>query len=87
MFSRDITHTSVKYELYEINRTYEWQTIKGAANTVAATSESIVEAMYSINELYIRVKQERQPQEKMCKTLNINKGVGTALDDFADKHK
>lgn len=46
VFSRDITHTSVEYELYEINRTYEWQTIKGAANTVAAMGEGAGGALY-----------------------------------------
>ncbi|TBX55029.1 hypothetical protein E0M27_17310 [Bacillus mycoides] len=39
-------HTSVEYELYQINRTYEWQTIKGATNTVAATSEGVGDTLY-----------------------------------------
>lgn len=79
----------------------EWETIKSAANTVLVTSKEDVgdgliaqgfetysqQPVHSINELYVRVKQEIEPQKKMRKTLNINSGVGTALDDFASKHK
>lgn len=50
-------------------------------------SEPSQQPIHSINELYVRVKQEIEPQKKMRKTLNINSGVGTALDDFAAKHK
>lgn len=79
----------------------EWETIKGAANTVAITHSDEVgdgliakgvathsqQPVHSINELYIRVKQEIEPQKKMRKTLNVNEGVGKALDDFAAKNK
>lgn len=79
----------------------QWETIKNAVNTVTITSEDEVgdgliaqgvtkhsqQPIHSINELYVRVKQEIEPQKKMRKTLNINSGVGTALDDFATKNK
>ncbi|HDX9650093.1 TPA: hypothetical protein ROY23_000485 [Bacillus wiedmannii] len=45
-------HTSVEYELYKINRTYEWQTIKGATNIVAATSEGVGDALDDFFEKY-----------------------------------
>lgn len=50
-------------------------------------SEPSQQPTHSINELYVRVKQEIEPQKKMRKTLNVNSGVGTALDDFASKYK
>lgn len=65
----------------------EWGTIKDAINTVATTREGVIETSHSINDLYIRVKQEIEPQKKMRKTLNVNEGVGKALDEFAAKFR
>lgn len=65
----------------------EWETIKDAINTVATTREGVAETSHSINDLYIRVKQEIEPQKKMRKTLNVNEGVGKALDEFAEKFR
>ncbi|MBJ7998211.1 hypothetical protein JDS75_27700 [Bacillus cereus] len=79
----------------------QWETIKGAVSTVAATSEDEVgdgliakgdkihaqHPVHTIHSLYIRVKEEIKPQKKMRKTLNVNEGVGKALDDFAAKNK
>ncbi|BCA37417.1 hypothetical protein BwiPL1_57990 (plasmid) [Bacillus wiedmannii] len=65
----------------------EWGTVKDAINTVATTREGVIETSHSINDLYIRVKQEIEPQKKMRKTLNVNEGVGKALDEFAEKFR
>ncbi|MEH7539761.1 hypothetical protein CN939_28410 [Bacillus thuringiensis] len=65
----------------------EWGTIKDAINTVATTRKGVAETSHSINDLYIRVKQEIEPQKKMRKTLNVNEGVGKALDEFAEKFR
>ncbi|PFL11110.1 hypothetical protein COJ07_30995 [Bacillus cereus] len=65
----------------------EWETIKDAINTVATTREGVIETSHTINDLYIRVKQEIEPQKKMRKTLNVNEGVGKALDEFAAKFR
>lgn len=65
----------------------EWGTVKDAINTAATTHEGVIETSHSINDLYIRVKQEIEPQKKMRKTLNVNEGVGKALDEFAEKFR
>lgn len=65
----------------------EWGTVKDAINTAATTREGVIETSHSINDLYIRVKQEIEPQKKMRKTLNVNEGVGKALDEFAAKFR
>lgn len=65
------------------NLLIEWESIKRAVNVISNGNEPV----HSINELYNRIKNEVGVQMKVRKTINMNKGVGTALDDFANRYR
>lgn len=73
------------------NLLIEWESIKRAVNVISNGNEPVLfkedEPVHSINELYNRIKNEVGVQMKVRKTINMNKGVGTALDDFANRYR